>query len=46
MTSSSFKDVINKMCLQNRILCKKDWALNKLQWLVCHKTKLNLCAKK
>ena len=40
------KNVINKMCLliiyiYIVYMYKEDLALNNLQWLICHKTKLN-----
>ena len=44
MSSSSFKNVIYKMCLEIIYLIfmnKKDLALNNLYWLICHKTKPN-----
>ena len=44
MSFGSFRNVIHKMCLEIRYfiyIYKKDLALNNLQWLVCHKTKLN-----
>ena len=44
MSSGSFKNVINKMCLEIIYLTymyKDDLALNNLQWLICHKTKPN-----
>ena len=37
--------VINKMCLQiiyNWYMYKQDFAFNNQQWLICHKTELNL----
>ena len=40
MNLGSFKNVINKMCLQIIYLIymyKEDWALNNLQWLICYK---------
>ena len=40
MCSVSFKDIINKMCLQIIYLIymiTQDLALNNLQWLICHK---------
>ena len=40
MSSGSFKNIINKMCLQiifNIYIYKQDLALNNLQWLICHK---------
>ena len=43
MSSGTFKNVIYKMSLEiiNLIyMYKKDLALNNLQWLICHKTKL------
>ena len=45
-SSGSFKNVINKMCLQIiRIyliyMYKEDLALNSLKWLICHKTQPN-----
>ena len=42
--SGSFKNVIYKMCLQIIYLIylyKQDLVLNKLQWLICHKIKLD-----
>ena len=45
MNSGSFKNVINKMCLEIIYLIymyKKDMALNNQQWLIYHKTKPNL----
>ena len=44
MSSGSFKNVINKICLEIIYVIyryKKDLALNNLQWLICHKTKPN-----
>ena len=44
MSLGSFKNVINKMCLQIIYLIymyKEDLALNNLQWLICHKTQPN-----
>ena len=44
MSSGSFKNVINKMCLEILYLIymyKKNLALNDLQWSICHQTKLN-----
>ena len=44
MSSGSFKNAINKMCLEITYLIhlyKKDLALNNLQWLICHKTQVN-----
>ena len=44
MSSGSFKNVINKMCLEIIFLIykyEKDLALNNLHQLICHKTKLN-----
>ena len=44
MSSDSLKNIIYKMCLEIiYIICvyKKDWTLNNLQWLICHKTKPN-----
>ena len=44
MGSGSFKNVINKICLEIIYLIymyKKDLALNNLQRLICHKTKPN-----
>ena len=44
-SSSSFKNVIYKMCLQIIIIFnmrKQDLELNNLQWLICHQTKPNL----
>ena len=44
MSSGSFKNVIYKMCLEILYLMymyKKDLVLNNLQWLICHKNKLN-----
>ena len=41
---NSFKYVIYKMCLEIIYLIymyKEDLALNKLLWLICHKTKPN-----
>ena len=49
MCSGSFKDIINKMCLEIIYLIymyKKDLALNNLQWLIYHKTKQNLSTMK
>ena len=51
-SSGSFKNVTNKMCLQIYIyiyiyiyvcVCvyKEDFALNNLQWLICHKIQPN-----
>ena len=43
MSSGSFTNVIYKLCLEIRSLMymyKKDSALNNLQWLICHNTKL------
>ena len=43
MSSESFKNVINQMCLEIIYLIymyKKDLALNNLQGLMCHKAKL------
>ena len=43
-SSGSFKNVMNKMSLQIKYLIymyKEDLALNKLQWLICHKTQPN-----
>ena len=42
MSLGSFKNIINKMCLQIIYLIymyKKDLALNNLSWLICHKAK-------
>ena len=42
MISGSFKNIINKMCLQIiylKCMYKENLALNNLQVLVCHKTK-------
>ena len=42
--SDSFKNVINKMCLQiiyTQYMYKQIWAINNLQWLICHKTQSN-----
>ena len=44
MSSGSFQNVICKMNLEIIYLIyiyKKDFALNDLQWLICHKTKVN-----
>ena len=44
MSLSSFKNVINKICLSIIYLIhmyKKDMALHNQQWLIHHKTKLN-----
>ena len=44
MSSGSFKNVINKMCLEIIYLIymyNPDLALNNLQGLICHKTKPN-----
>ena len=44
MSLGSFKNVINKMCLQIIYLIymyKKDLALNNLRRFICHKTKPN-----
>ena len=44
MSSGSFKNVNNKMCLEIIHLIyvyKKDLSLNNLQWLICHKTQPN-----
>ena len=44
MSSSWFKNVINKICLQIIYLIymyKEDLTLSNLQWLICHKTQLN-----
>ena len=48
MGSGLFKNVIFKICLEiiyyiyiYIYIIKKDLALNNLQWLICHKTKLN-----
>ena len=44
MSSGSFKNVINKMCLHIiylEFLYEEDLALNNLQWLICHKNKPN-----
>ena len=44
MNSDSFKNVVNKMCLEIIYLIYmhlKDLALNNLQWLIYHKTKPN-----
>ena len=43
MSSGSFKNVINKMCLETIYLIyvdEKNLALNDLQWLICHKTNI------
>ena len=40
MNSGSFKNVINRICLQI-IFNILDLASNSLQWLVCHKTQTN-----
>ena len=37
LSSGSFKNIINKMCLQI-YMYKRDLALNKLQWFICQKT--------
>ena len=45
MSTGLFKNVIYKMCLRIIYLLykfKKDLILNNYQWLICHKTKLNL----
>ena len=42
MSSGSFKNVINKMCLEIIYLIylyKNDLTLNDLQWLICSKIK-------
>ena len=44
MGSDSFKNVIDKMCLEIMYIIymyKEDLALNNLQWLICHKAKPN-----
>ena len=44
MSSSTFRDVIYKTCFEIIYLIymyKEDLALNNLQWLIGHKTKLN-----
>ena len=44
MSLGSFKNVINKICLQIiyiQYICIENLALNNLQWLICHKTKPN-----
>ena len=44
MNTGSFKNVINKMCLEILYLIymyKEDLALNNLQGLICLKTQLN-----
>ena len=46
MSSDTFKNLIYNMCLEIIYLeyvYEKDLALNDLQWLICHKTKSNLC---
>ena len=43
MSSGSFRNVIDKMCLEIIYLIykyKQDLVSNNLQWLICHKTKL------
>ena len=40
MSSDSLENVIKKMCLQIIYIYVKDLALNNLQWLICHKSKL------
>ena len=41
-SSGSFKNVIYKICLEIIYLIYKiNLALNKLQWLICHKTQPN-----
>ena len=47
MNLCSFKNAIYKKCLEIIYLIymyKKDLALNNLQWLMCHKTKVNFCS--
>ena len=44
MSSGSFKNAINKMCLQIlylRYMYKEDLELNNLLWFICHKTHPN-----
>ena len=44
MSFSSFRNVIDKMCLEILYLIymyKEDLALNNQQWLICHKTQPN-----
>ena len=44
MNSGLLKNVMQKIVLEIIYLIymyKKDLALNNLQWLICHKTKLN-----
>ena len=45
MSLGSFKDVINKMCLQTIYVLiymyEEDLVLNNLQWLICNKTQPN-----
>ena len=44
MRSGSFKNVIYKMCFEiiySIYMYKKDLALDKLHWFICHKTKPN-----
>ena len=43
MRLGSLKNATYKMCVEIYLIymCKKDLALNKLQWLICHKTKPN-----
>ena len=52
MSSDLFEDDIYKMCLEVTYfmyICKKDLALNNLQWLIYHKTQsmnqyhINVC---
>ena len=42
MSSGSFKNLINKMCLQIIYMYKEDLELNNQHWLICHKSKPNL----
>ena len=42
MSSSSFKNVINKMCLEIiYLIYKKNLELDNLRWLICQKIKLH-----
>ena len=43
MSSNSFKNIINKMLQIIGLINKysEDFALNNLQWLICHKTQPN-----